>query len=540
MFTANAHLNINYTSKTGTIIDNTDYSALNPVQVVIVGNGTITGPDGSVVASGVTVDISSGATISAPFNLPTDNNGNVLSGQYTLVYVPTFTVSGELVDSFTTSPDTIVIAGVDWTDIFDEPGASNLVTISLATTPANDGSAPVTGVAYVGSDTVISTSKSLTAEAGGSAEIAFVVTYSEFVDALYTFTQADIVNLEVDATYDCDSTQFGQIIFKDNTILPNDQTLVSRTFNIAYPTNLTNPATPPNIITSQPSVVVNQLAVGQWTYRLTYVVIAVQDDDLTYTYTVTTGAVPVNVSCAGTFCELICGMKTLYGKYADSVSCGTPNAQYASVIALIPGYYIIAVQAKSCGDMDTYNKYYEMTKELLGDCNCGCDECNEGNEDVNYWVNNTQLEITQEDELYVASADVNGSAFVFFPAVTIPGEFFDGANGVQGYVKIRIDATNIGSPTWDLVVENITTSTVINVFNFTSLGYGSVDVILQFDGTDFRMAGSVLSTGYYAVNSSLPISTTNILPGVPNELRITSTNLYTQIVRQEIIGVKMF
>lgn len=481
MFTANAHLNINYTSKTGTIIDNTDYSPLNPVQVNIVGTGTITGPDGSVVASGVTVNISAGSTVSAPFNLPVDNNGNVLSGQYTLVYVPTFTVQNISVSSFTTAPDTIVISGVDWTNIFDEPGASNSVTITLATTPANNGPAPITGVSYVGPATVLSTSKTMVAELGGAAEISFVVTYNEFVDALYTFTGADIATLSVDATYDCDSTQFGQIIFKDNTILPEDQVLTTRTFTVAYPTNLTNPATPPNIVTTQPSVVVNQLAVGQWTYRLTYLVTATQDDELTYTYTITTGSVPVNVSCAGTFCELICGMKTLYGKYADSVSCGTPNAQYASVIALIPGYYMIAVQAKSCGDTDTYNKYYNMAKELLGDCNCGCDECTDNPEDVNYWVNNAGFEAqTTLENLVIEVAGLsqiiqdNASAQAAFNALVIQMNgilsqtvsFLSAITSIQG----QMAALDPNSPTFDDDVNNLEAnlSNLITSFGSTS------------------------------------------------------------------------
>lgn len=393
MFTAAVKPVINYTTKTGVINDATDYSALNLAQVQVTGTYTFYDDGGAIVATG-TIDISAGDTNSAAFNMPLDSNGNVLSGQYRLVYTPTFAVSAFSVSSFTTAPDTIVIASVDWTDIFDEAGASNSVTIAAATTPGNDGAAPITGAALVAGDTVLSTSKTLTAEAGGSATITFSVTYNDFVDDTYTFASANVITPSVAVTYDCESTQNGQIIFTDTTELPSGQTASLTTWSIAYPTNLTNPDTPANIVvTNQESVVVNTLATGQWTYRLTYVVQVVQEDGLIYTYSATTGAVPVEVTCAGTFCELICGIKTLYDKFGESVSCGTPNAQYASAIALIPGYYIVAIEAKKCGDIAKYNEYFALIEALIGDCKCGCEDCSEDSDSGNHWIDNSAFTV---------------------------------------------------------------------------------------------------------------------------------------------------
>jgi hypothetical protein len=374
MFSPIVHLEIDFNTKTAKIVDQTDYSELDFNVVTVTGEGVVTAPDGSVVVSGITIDISGGDTETASFPLPLDNQGNVLAGTYNIEYAPEFVVTNEPIDQFTTGPNTIWVAGQNWENILAQPNDLVQVTVSGATTAGNDGVKDLAAPKAVwnGLETEIVISTALTAEAGGSAVISFNTKYTTFYDQdVVAPISALITTPTLSATYDCDSTQFGQIIFQDTTELPSGSTLVSRTWDISYPDGLTNPPTPADITSTSPSVTVNTLATGTWTGVLTYVVEVLQNDGLVYTYTKSSGAKEVKVSCAGSFCALLCSLEAFFNKIAGAVECGK-TSPYGDTADVINGYYTIAVEAKKCGDQEKYSEYYAKIVALLGDCNSGC------------------------------------------------------------------------------------------------------------------------------------------------------------------------
>jgi len=496
MFTADVTLEFNVAAKTAVIVDNTDYSTLNLAQVQVTGTGTVVGPDGVAIVSGITIDISAGDTSTTAFNLPLDNTLGILNGTYTLTYVPSFVVTGFSVSQFT-APDTITVASVDWSDIFDETGASNTIDIAGATTPANDGTWAVTSATLNAGDTDFVVVGVIATEAGGSATIDFNVTYNSFVSDIFTYTGCDAVTPSATTPYYCNTTQFGQIVFSDTTVLPTGQTLVSRLWNISYPGNLTNPVTPADVTSALPSVTINTLATGTWTWRLTYNVSVTQTDGLVYTYTASSLATEVMVTCLTTICELRCGIQTLHQQYANAVQGGARDNVFTIPVMLVNSYVIDANNALNCGDQDKFETYAALILqqlELAGvDCNCGCS--GETTEEGNHWINNagfeseTQLTTLTEEVQSIAgfasalAGDIAATAAYNAIVADLAIAFSTGANynAQLGEVQAGIDALNPDDPNFDDSVDLLEAS-VLSI----DTGLANLDIFVQGIVTDIN------------------------------------------------------
>lgn len=559
MFTQAVTFQISGDDKTGMIVDNTDYSAIDFNDVGAVGTFTITGPDGVPIVVGGTIDLSGGDTESAAFNLPLDSNGDILNGTYTWSYVPTFSVSGFAVDSFT-APDQVTIGSVDWTDIFDEPGETNQITIAGATTPGNDGTYDVVSASLVGGDTVFTVDDSgISTEAGGSATISFTVTYNSFASGIQTFTGCDIQTPTATTTVYCNTTQFGQIIFQDTTVLPSGQVLDTRLWNISYPGNLTDPPTPADVTSSSPSVTINTLATGTWTWRLTYSVTVTQTDGLIYTYTASSEATEVNVTCT-TLCSLKCGIDKLINQSSLAVNGGATVNRYSNYIFLVSIYYMGATLAQECGDQDKFDYYAGLIQDTLNlagvDCDCGCDgESTTGN----HWINNAGFEseteiaqlITDVTDLQTQMTEVTGQFYaaqgianvlndpsVDPPAVAVPGTYW--AN-LTGYVNIKMRAYDLNGGT--LTIRNNTTGVTLFTYILPANTFTEIDVLIKNNGSadDFNLFGRRLNSGSppsVAVINTSAILDTQILPGVQNTIQLRSTSATTVWITAEIIGIK--
>ena len=377
MFNIQAKLQIDYNAKTITPVDNTDYSELDFANIAVTGEGTILSPTGVVIAVGSLINISGGNTQGAAYPLPLDNQGNILPGDYTMLYAPRFVVTNFPIDQFTTGPNTIWVAGENWENaLWNDPITSVAVTVASATTPGNNGTKTqaTPGSVWNSSETEIPTQQALTAEAGGSATISFNNKYSTVTTVNVAYTGANIINPCIEVQYDCRSTRYGQIIFTDATELPAGHVLVSRAWTIQYPSFLLNPVTPAPVTSNMPNVTINTLAYGPWAAQLTRTIQVTQPDGLVYTYT-TTSTWGKKVSCAGSICDLLCGMKAFADKYAPAVAQGNPPQTYTTTSALISLYYGLVVTAQQCGDNTAYDTYYAALKELLGACGAGCSGC---------------------------------------------------------------------------------------------------------------------------------------------------------------------
>ena len=568
MFTVVRNLRIDGTTKTAVVEDTTAYQpTISFSDVDVQGTFTVVGPDGTAIIAGGNIDLSGGFTESASFNLPLDTNGNILNGTYTLSYFPTFTVTNFAVASFGAALDNITIANVNWVNIFDESGASNQVTTSGATAPANNGTLNVTSVSFSVTDTLIGVAASLTTESPTSATISFDVSYSAETD-IYTFNGCDEITPTAIVTSYCNTTQFGQIIFQDSTELPVTQSLVARLWNISYPGNLVDPVTPPDITSALPSITINTLATGTWTWRLTYDIIVTQVDGLIYTYTSSSIATEVQVECLTTLCELRCGINKLHEQWAQALNGGQPNNEFTNAVNLVNAYWIDATNAINCGDQSDFDFYAGLILDQLTlknvNCDCGC--AGESTATGNHWINNAGFESQTQIATLIADVDalevdmaavqsdiadlqVDYQIFAAFAAtnvlgsqpnsLSIPAQFFGTYQGVSGYIRIKFSVYDPLGAT--ITIRDVTTGVDVFSYVLASATLVTFDLVLQNDGSNlFNLFGTRLTSApaYAFVNQS-GITNVTIVPNAVNILKFNSTTVSTLWLTAEITGIKI-
>lgn len=553
MFTPLVSLHFNVDDETATVVDLTTYSPTLDFNVVgVVGTFSVTDAFGTAVITGGTIDISGGDTESAPFSLPLDTLNAILNGTYTLVYTPTFSASGVSVDQFVAT-DQVTLAAVNWADIFNEPGATNTITISGATSPGNNGVRTVESVANVSVDTYFTVSGTITSESGGSALIAFSVTYNSFFTGIYTYNGCDAVTPTANVAVYCNTTQFGMIVFSDTTVLPAGQVLDVRLWNISYPGNLTDPVTPPDVTSALASVTITTLATGTWTWRLTYEVTVTQDDGLIYTYTVQSQATEVNVTCT-TLCSLRCGIDKLIQQSALAVNGGATANALSKPMALVDWYIAGATLAQECGNQTKFDYYATLIQQellLAGvDCDCGCDgESSTGN----HWINNagfeSQTEIAQlisdVTQLQAESLAAAGQIYAALGVtnvqedtaqVAVPGTYF----GALGYIKVKFNVFDGMGGTINL--RNITTGNNVFTYIVPANTLVVIELSIKRNGTnDFTIFGSRINSGVpptMGVINTSGISDAIILPNVQNTLQLISNSASTIWLFADIWGIK--
>lgn len=432
MFAANVTLYIDNTNKRIRIVDTTDLSALNLSVVGVVGSGTITSPTGDVLATGLTINRSTGATTSAWVDLDTVTSGEILNGTYSLTYEYTYTVSNYAVSSINSS-NGIVLNGIDWSDLLEN---GNAVTISSSAITGNNGVKTVSSVAFA-TNTTITVSNTLTAEVTTAARISFVITTDGFFSGVYTWSGCDVKTPTVNVTFDCDSTQFGTITFADTTILPSGQTLTTREMIVAFPQLLTNPSTPANQTTSLPSITIDTLATGDWVSRLNYTVTGVQDDGLTYGYTSTSGAQTTTVTCEGSLCSMSTCIEDLINTNKQALDT-TGQSAYLSAVVTITGLIAIANEQRVCGDMDAYRTTVASIRTILNNTGCDCDCCNDT--EGNHWINNATFD--GQNALDVLQAQIDALNLIVIPLVD---ELAGNAAALAAYNAILSDLNTLQS-----------------------------------------------------------------------------------------------
>lgn len=394
--TANVYLEINNTTKKGRIVDASNYTDEGIVlaQLSAKGLGNVYSPTGAIIVNGSTVGSPlvnlASTTTSAWFDLPLDTTGEILNGTYSFTYSLRYAVTGGTVDA--------VAATSTFTLEFTNAGRVLIAGDSLVTTgntqTANNGTFTVATAAFnTGSDnsTIVVTQTTLVNEGSATGTYSFDVTRANFAGDSYTWNGCNMVNPSVTVTYDCESTQFGSIVFQDSTVL-NGQTVVSRSLNGYYPNGLyPAPTTNPQTTTSN-SLTFSELAVGTWTHVLVLNMSVTQSDGLVYTYQVRDTGETL-VTCVGTLCGLTPCIESLKDKYNASFVKGQDSG-LAPLILLVLQLYALAKEYKTCGETAKYAATVAQLELLLdesGECSCGC--CDES-QDVPYWVDNSSLDAT--------------------------------------------------------------------------------------------------------------------------------------------------
>lgn len=387
--TANVYLEINNTTKKGRIVDATNYTEEGIVlsQLSAKGLGNVISPTGTIIVNGSSVGSPlvnlASSTTGAWFDLPLDSTGEILNGTYSFTYSLRYAITAGTVDSVATT-STFVLE-------FTNAGRVLIAGDSLVTTgntqTANNGTFTVSTAAFnEGSDnsTIVVTQTTLVNEASPTGTYSFDVTRSAFAGDSYTWNGCNMVTLDVTTTYDCDSTQYGQLIVQDTTDY-NGQEITSRVISVWYPNGLNPAPTTDPETTTLSSLTVNSLATGTWTYSLVSNITVTQTDGLVYTYSETKTAEFV-VSCAGTLCGLTPCIASIYDKYQASYVLGQDSG-LAPLILNVLQLVTLAKEYKFCGDTTNYAATVLQLETILdesGYCNCGC--CTET--DTPQWINN--------------------------------------------------------------------------------------------------------------------------------------------------------
>lgn len=409
--TPNVYLLIDVDNKRGRIVDSTNY-AENNIDVSALsakGLGTVTGPNGMAIIVANTIGnplVNLSTSVEGQwFNLPLDNNSNILNGTYSFTYAVRYAIVNGTINSITatsTAELEFVHAGAVLQDgdsiVFAGNGdAENNGTFTIAT---------ATYDTETDNSTITVDETTLVTDASPAGTYSFDVTRSSFASGSYTYSGCTQVTLAVTTTYDCESTQLGQIIFKDTTDYQG-QTLSSRTLTGYYPNGLTPEPSSESVSTPTASLTFNELAVGTWTHKLVSSMSVTQDDGLVYTYTLTDTA-EHKVTCAGTLCGLSPCIKSLNDSFIANYSKGTANNLIPALVE-VNTLVTLANEYKTCGEYDKYKSTVSQLETFMnstGLCNCGC--CDEST-DLPYWVDNSNQSSSMLTELF---AQVGGLEYI--------------------------------------------------------------------------------------------------------------------------------
>lgn len=456
--TADVYLEINVDTKKGRIVDNSNYTEedIDLAALSAKGLGNVYSPTGAIIVNGSTVGSPlvnlTSTTTGAWFDLPLDSNGEILNGTYSFTYSLRYAITGGVINSITATSTT----ELEFTHAGRVLIAGDSVVFTGNSNGADNGTFTVSTAAYdEGSDnsTLVFTQTTLVTDATPDGTYSFDVTRANFAGSTYTYTGCDEVTLSVTTTYDCDSTQFGQLIVVDTTNY-GSQEILSRDLSVYYPNGLNPAPTTQPETTTTASLTVNTLATGTWTYTLESSIEVTQTDGLVYTYT-TTKTSEFVVSCAGTLCGLTPCIQSLYDKYQASYVQGVDSG-LAPLILNVLQLVTLAKEYKICGEATKYATTVAQLESILdesGECTCGC--CDES--DAPQWINNAGFSSqTMLEELYDQVQELVVTTSYGSTTLFLGSQFYGADNGFENVPlsldeleEITIPSTFIDFPTTD-------------------------------------------------------------------------------------------
>ena len=371
--------------------DNVDYSAFDFMPLASLrGLGQASSPPNNAAilvklspADPLIANLESGDKESAWYDLNTDSNGDIVNGTYAFlyrVYIP-YNIQDQPIASFGAG-NTLVVTGYDLTNIVI---ADSTMTISGATTVGNNGVKTVSSVTYDGSDSTITVTTDLTAEAGGSAVFDYFHPQTLAAAKTQVYVGCDEVTPSLVISSDCTGSQFGSLTVADNTVYGN-QTIVDRVIQVYAPSGLV-PAPPENPWETSSSdyaaITIDQLATGTWTAVLQADLSYIGTDGLVVFYSL---SAPTNTFTATVECDSqLCDLKGCIAEFWRSFyGCARPTPSQTLKATQLSLALTAYETAKNCADADQMATYVSAIEEILGgDCTCG------SSTGAPQWVNNS-------------------------------------------------------------------------------------------------------------------------------------------------------
>jgi len=159
-----------------------------------------------------------------------------------------------------------------------------------------------------------------------------------------------------------------------------DKTDYSNTIEISYLHTINYPAetNEPDTTTTLKDYLDNRLANGTYVTEITTERVIIMSPIFSIQATLY-GKKSIVVDC-DSICEIKCGINTLKNKY--DAACGNNLKEATRLKAILDDVlrnYMLMLLNNGCGNTSDSNTYLQNIKHLLGDCNCGCDDC--GNDD---------------------------------------------------------------------------------------------------------------------------------------------------------------
>ena len=159
-----------------------------------------------------------------------------------------------------------------------------------------------------------------------------------------------------------------------------DKTDYSNTIEISYLHTINYPSetNEPDTTITLKDYLDNRLANGTYVTEITTERVIIMSPIFSIQATLY-GKKSIVVDC-DSICEIKCGINTLKNKY--DAACGNNLKEATRLKAILDDVlrnYMLMLLNNGCGNTSDSNTYLQNIKHLLGDCNCGCDDC--GNDD---------------------------------------------------------------------------------------------------------------------------------------------------------------
>lgn len=364
-------------------VDGTNYTGLGVDKAHVIGNIRAKSPSGvtfhnntSMLQPDIDADIS--LTNSAVASLPTDINGDVLTGNYdfrytVLVFNNTGAVIADIISIVGGSTQSIVLDGNHAAAL---AGAHNFVVASAL----NAGTYAMLSATYnagTGHTTCLMNTTALVAETPVGGTMTYWVTYDtyyiDFIRSYCATVPTGDLSVESSCTTSTlttvDNTSYN-ILCDGTTVVPD---LITRLVTIMYPTTIV-PAPPANVTTSAATY-----TLGPNIYTGIYSVTLVSS----VKYTLPLGliiVIPVTkqvihtVECSTCLCDVYNCISATFSKWISYLANGnfTQAEQLKLVIDKVEGYWMLYSIAIQCGDTSEAAAWCQAIVDLIRDETACC------------------------------------------------------------------------------------------------------------------------------------------------------------------------
>jgi prefoldin subunit 5 len=398
------------TNKKTFVKDLTDYSTEIPTGVLVIGYGTLSAPNSTLIINANSIndpiiDDDDDPRISSLYNLTSP----IQAGQYTFNYSNYYFYENRSEDNqfITILTNSSLLVEGEIASLFK---AGDSIVINSSDESANNGTFTVVSLTNTFGNTEIVIEENTLVPldpVANDPDANFLISTTNviYADKIYTYSVCSSTPTPcVEFSYDCFTGAYGSGQITDATNYTG-YTVETRELSAYYP-NALSPAPADNPVITETAIInIGELATGTWSVKLSSTVSSEQADGLNLQSTITT-LKEFNVACSSNMCGLSDCLTKLKDKHISYLRSSniSPLQQYVDNVQLL---YTMAREAQACGDKNAYSDYvsqiYAVLKKTESECGCstgsgcgcGCESggsCGCGDQ-TPQWVNNIGVDI---------------------------------------------------------------------------------------------------------------------------------------------------